>query len=52
MASSGDVAGLTFLPTDVLARLEGGDRFAPVLTVEQSLPVGAASGFGEGPPHA
>jgi len=51
-AGSGDTGGLTFLPTDVVRRLEDGDLFEPVLTVEQALPVDAGTGFGEGPHHA
>ncbi|MDP8936327.1 MAG: non-homologous end-joining DNA ligase [Actinomycetota bacterium] len=52
VTASGDAGGLTFLPTDALRRLEGGDLFAPVLSVAQILPGGSGSGIGEGPPHA
>ncbi len=40
------------LPVDPVRRLEGGDLFAPVLTVQQSLSEGAERQFGEGPLHA
>jgi bifunctional non-homologous end joining protein LigD len=52
VAASGDPGVLTFLPTDVVRRLEGGDLFAPVLRVEQTLPGDGGTAFGEGPPHA
>ncbi len=38
VAESTDPARLTFLPDDALQRAEGGDPFAPVLTVQQALP--------------
>ncbi len=50
VVASGDPGGLTFLPADAVRRLEDGDLFSPVLTVEQRLPEGADGRFGEGSP--
>jgi bifunctional non-homologous end joining protein LigD len=51
VGASGAPGALTFLPTDVVRRLEDGDLLAPVLDVEQALPGDAGRGFGEGPHH-